>query len=140
WATSRGSSATRSARRPPRAAAPRSGAAPTDPFPPGAPPFPPPERHGTLPSTAPGAAESAPASHPARKDTGSAMSDPEPPNAPALGSPRALRVEVYRLHGSSVRLERAPARRPGLPPEAHRCPPITFANQLGYLLSLEGPL
>ena len=40
----------------------------------------------------------------------------------------------------AVRIEPAPAKRPWLPPQAYRCPPITFANQLGYLLSLEGPL
>ncbi len=51
-----------------------------------------------------------------------------------------LRVEVYRLFGSNVRLEPAPARRSWLPQEAYRCPPITFANQLGYLVSLDGPL
>src|SRR5207247_10506825 len=56
------------------------------------------------------------------------------------GADEPLRIQVYRLGGSNVRIEPAPARRPWLPPQAYRCPPITFANQLGYLLSLEGPL
>jgi hypothetical protein len=56
------------------------------------------------------------------------------------GSQEPLRVRIYRLGGSNVRIEPAPAKRPWLPPAAYRCPPIVFANQLGYLLSLEGPL
>src|SRR5438045_2971941 len=61
-------------------------------------------------------------------------------DAAQVGGRERLRVRAYRVGGSTGRVEPAPARRPWLPPTAYRCPPITFANQLGYLLSLEGPL